>query len=279
MAVAFHVTGFGPFGQGEVTANPTQARARVLACSAPRPARRAYRLTRQPTQLLVESLPAAVASGRFPLPAGAALASTAVLATSSRAAAAYVAQLPCRAGRQCAPGPTPPPAAVCVLHLGVHTGAARLRLERCAWNEATFRCADEAGWAPQGECVLGADAPGCRRESTLPVDALAAGLAAAGWPVEPSDDPGRFVCNYTYYLTLQATQEEPAAAPADQGEGAEDAAPALPQARAATQPPWHALFVHVPPAAVMPVEQQTNFLAALMGAITAHLLGATAEPR
>ena len=268
MAVAFHVTGFGPFGGGEVVVNPTQVRSWLdSATSLPHSPPDATR-----AQVLVDSLPAAVASGRFPLPAGACLASTAVLPTSSRAAAAYVAQLPLpRAGRAGGAGPTPPPAAVCVLHLGVHTGAHTLRLERCAYNEASFRCADEGGWAPQGECVLGCDAPGCRRESGLPVDTLVARLCAAGWPVELSDDPGRFVCNYTYYLTLQATQQHATAAPA--GDETHAASPA----HAATEPPWHALFVHVPPVDVMPVERQTSFLAALMAAITATLLGPTAS--
>jgi hypothetical protein len=110
------------------------------------------------------------------------------------------------------------------------------------------------------------------------VDALVARLEASGFAVQASDDAGTFICNYTFYLSLAAMQQaqEEAAVP-----DADDAAHALSPAQAAPQPPWHALFVHVPPAEMMPVEQQTSFLAALMAAITAHLLGdagGTAEP-
>jgi hypothetical protein len=231
--------------------------------------------------VLVDALPAAVASGRFPLPAGASLGSAVTLNVSARAAAAYVAALPLpRRGRvSTAPSPAAAATAVCVLHLGVHTSATRVHLERCAVNTAAFRCADEAGWAPQCDPVLPADEAGCCRYTRLPVDALVERLAASGFPVRASDDAGTFICNYTFYLTLaamQQAQEEDAVLDVDD---AEDAAHALSPTHA--EPPWHALFVHVPPAEVMPVEQQTSFLAALMAAITAHLLGdaaRTAEP-
>ena len=141
----------------------------------------------------MEALPAAVASGACPLPAGSALASTLVLPTAARQACAQLAELPLpRRGARAEPEAAA--AAACVLlHLGVHSTAAGFRLERCAWNDASFRCADEAGWAPQGERVCEADALGHCRATRLPVDALAAALQAQGWPVVASVDPGRCV--------------------------------------------------------------------------------------
>lgn len=34
------------------------------------------------------------------------------------------------------------------MHLGVYSGIDRFHLEERAWNEATFRAADESGWMP-----------------------------------------------------------------------------------------------------------------------------------
>lgn len=276
--VQFHVTGFGPFGSGEVVDNPTQAR---FVCAV-----LPWLLSSAAAQVLVEALPAAVAAGRFPLPVGASLASARVLKTSANAARAYAAAL------RATPPPPPSCAGVCVLHLGVHGASQRIRLERCAHNEATFRCADEDGWAPQQERVLARDALGARRETRLPVDALVAALAEQGFPVEASDDPGRFCCNYTFYLTLAALDdaaatatrrkeaEADANADATSSRAQDDAAHALAPERQA--PPWHALFVHVPPADVLPLAVQSSCLAALMAAITAHLVllqgGHTTEP-
>ena len=172
------------------------------------------------SQELAEALPAAVASGRCPLPAGAALATPCtVLTTAGAAASAQLAALPLpprRAVKHLCGGVAAAAAAaaavdavaagheregdaagaqpaVCVLHLGVHSGATCFHLERCAWNEATFRCADEAGWQPRGEPVLADEAPGRCRSTSLPVDALVAELCAGGHACQASDDPGRCV--------------------------------------------------------------------------------------
>lgn len=216
----FHITGFGPFGGGEVVRNPTQARTMDgrMRMSKQQSVRCAEFLLHAARQELAEALPAAVASGLCPLPAGTALATSVVLTTAARAAALQLAALPLPS-TAASPRPLPlpvladaepaaPPAhslrppLVCVLHLGVHTTAPCFRLERCAWNEATFRCADEAGWCPQAERVASCDDLGRCRATRLPVDALVAALNAAGHPCIASDDPGR--CASAQRLALHA---------------------------------------------------------------------------
>lgn len=40
-----------------------------------------------------------------------------------------------------------------ILHLGVNCGGTRFQIEQCAYNDASFRVADELGFHPQdGEC-------------------------------------------------------------------------------------------------------------------------------
>jgi pyroglutamyl-peptidase len=157
MSVLFHVTGFGPFGQGEVVANPTQS--------------------------LVEALPSALAAA--PLPPHASLATARTLPVAARIAAATVCKPP-----QALLASMLPSATVC-LHLGVHSTCTQPLLELCAWNEASFRCPDEAGWQPQGESVDTGDSFGLCRHTSLPVAALVAELCSQGHHCGVSSDPGR----------------------------------------------------------------------------------------
>jgi hypothetical protein len=346
--VLFHVTGFGPFGGGEVTRNPTQVRARSHAPPRLTRWRRRARLLGQlahgaepreclccavGAQELAEALPAALAAGKCggPLPVGAALASPCVvLTTAGRAATAQLAALPLPAPLVAPPAATPPaatppaaaaaaaaaldpacasvapPPVVCVVHLGVHSGASCFHLERCAWNDASFRYPDEAGWQPQGEAVVSCEALGRCRATRLPVDALVQELRAEGHACQASDDPGRcvqhasasvahacslcaspasltplrhataaarFVCNFVYYTSLARAE---AHALPDDGAGSGSAALHASSASPLPPPPpaWHALFLHVPPAHVVPIDAQLRFLAALLGALARHLLAA-----
>ena len=63
-----------------------------------------------------------------------------------------------------------------------------------------------------------------------------AALAARGVACAASEDAGRFVCNYVYYVSLASA----AAAAAAGGDAT----------------PWEAIFVHVPPLAVLPLAAQ-----------------------
>ncbi|KAH8068493.1 pyroglutamyl-peptidase [Aureococcus anophagefferens] len=91
-----------------------------------------------------------------------------------------------------------------VIHLGVAVDYANITLERCAYNDATFRCDDERGWRPAGE-KISADSPfGAPSPTPLDVEAAAAKAKDLGFSVDVSDDAGRFVCNYLYYCSLRA---------------------------------------------------------------------------
>uniref|UniRef100_A0A0E0QBU3 Pyrrolidone-carboxylate peptidase n=1 Tax=Oryza rufipogon TaxID=4529 RepID=A0A0E0QBU3_ORYRU len=108
------------------------------------------------------------------------------------------------------------------IHFGVNSGATRFALENQAVNEATFRCPDELGWKPQ---------------TTLPVNELTKSLRKTGYDVMPSDDAGRFVCNYVYYHSL----------------------------RFAEQHGIKSLFVHVP--LFLTIDEEMHFVASLLEAL------------
>lgn len=87
----------------------------------------------------------------------------------------------------------------------------------------------------------------CAHHSTLCSAAQLAGQQ--GHNVAVSRDAGRFVCNFTYYLSLLHSQT----------------------ARQLRRAPLHALFVHVPPTTVAPLDQQFAFLLDVLAAVAASL--------
>ncbi|XP_074350261.1 uncharacterized protein LOC141689770 [Apium graveolens] len=129
------------------------------------------------------------------------------------------------------------------VHFGVNSGATRFAIEHQAFNEATFRCADEMGWKPQKVPIVPADGAISRtRKTSLPVEEIAYSLAKMGFEVMTSDDAGRFVCNYVYYHSL----------------------------RFAEQNGILSLFVHVPSFSTIDEETQMQFSASLL-----EVLGST----
>uniref|UniRef100_A0A0D9X213 Pyrrolidone-carboxylate peptidase n=3 Tax=Oryzinae TaxID=1648021 RepID=A0A0D9X213_9ORYZ len=138
------------------------------------------------------------------------------------------------------------PSAQGQIHFGVNSGATRFALENQAVNEATFRCPDELGWKPQCDCfmqrvpIVPSDGSISRtRETTLPITELTKSLRKTGYDVMPSDDAGRFVCNYVYYHSL----------------------------RFAEQHGIKSLFVHVPLFLTIDEEVQMHFVASLLEAL------------
>lgn len=94
------------------------------------------------------------------------------------------------------------------VHFGVNSGATRFAIENQAFNEATFRCADEMGWKPQKVPIVPTDGGISRtRETSLPVEEITKSLAKMGYEVMTSDDAGRFVCNYVYYHSLRFAEQ------------------------------------------------------------------------
>jgi pyroglutamyl-peptidase len=189
-----------------------------------------------PTELLFRSLPAHLAAS--PLPPYATVASATVLETAAVATRAVlermhakVAPLP---GRDAAQRPR-----VVFVHFGVNVGVKRFELELQGYNEATFSCPDEAGWAPVKRPIDPGAPMAHVRRSKLPVQHLAGVLVDAGFDVGVSSDAGRFVCNWVYYNSL----------------------------RCAARNGSLALFVHVPAAETVPMERQLQFFSALLAAI------------
>ena len=66
-----------------------------------------------------------------------------------------------------------------------------------------FRCADESGYTPQKTPIVTGEDLDAPLKSTLPLIDIAKDLADEGFNCTVSDDPGRFVCNYVYYRSLQ----------------------------------------------------------------------------
>eukprot|EP00762_Andalucia_godoyi_P005076 ANDGO_04020.mRNA.1 Pyrrolidone-carboxylate peptidase len=90
------------------------------------------------------------------------------------------------------------------VHFGVNSSGKEVALEKFAYNNASFRVPDQAGLvlneAPISASVA-LDAP-CRTE--IPVERLLLRLIDQGVKeVHISHDPGRFLCNYVYYRSLQ----------------------------------------------------------------------------
>lgn len=85
------------------------------------------------------------------------------------------------------------------IHFGLARDCAGFRLERVARNRFAALHADNEG-------VMPAAGPICAGPETfassLPLDAIHAALAAAGLPVEWSDDAGGYLCNTVFTLSL-----------------------------------------------------------------------------
>lgn len=124
-----------------------------------------------------------------------------------------------------------------ILHVGQATGASLVRVERLAVN---VRYRDDpyvrgaAAWeAPQSLIdPLGPPA----LFSTLPVDAMAAAIRAAGVPAAVSNHAGIYLCNHALYRSLQRAERDGSGARCgflhvpclpDQGEAASMKAPQI----------------------------------------------------
>jgi pyroglutamyl-peptidase len=123
------------------------------------------------------------------------------------------------------------------VHCGVAASRKELCLEQRAFNDLDFRCPDERGWSPVQQCINGDDGP---REKCLecPIDLTKICERLKGnYPVNVSQDAGRFLCNMIYYLSL----------------------------REASRRRHHvSLFVHVPTFEVVSEEKQREFMVKLL---------------
>jgi len=94
------------------------------------------------------------------------------------------------------------------LHLGVNVSGSGFQIEEYAYNDATFRIPDERQYRPNGERIR-SDLPwGTSHQSTYNVEELVEELSNVFPAIETkrSNDPGRFVCNYLYYTSMDQLQ-------------------------------------------------------------------------
>ena len=146
------------------------------------------------------------------------------------------------------------------IHLGVAYNSKHIRLEKCAYNEASFRVPDMQGFQPHNACII--DGPtstsnyGKCIETQLNVNDILNDLNQKNEQYNDSltisTDPGRFVCNYTYYYSLSnASSIMSSALNQTQGNDIN----------------IDVLFVHVPPFTEMHEDLQFQFLLALIDSI------------
>merc|ERR1712183_956535 len=90
--------------------------------------------------------------------------------------------------------------------MGVAMSASKFRVEQCAYNEASFRIPDVRGYVAEKEhidpcCPLGR----CINSDVEMIKEVVEDLSSTdrwrGW-VDVSTDPGRYLCNYLYYLSM-----------------------------------------------------------------------------
>ena len=172
------------------------------------------------------------------------------------------------------------PTTTVLLHLGVDYNATQFKLEQCAYNDATFRVPDERGYQPHCECILLSvddnENSGSRMEAssssgdhhhpswgkclrtTIDLLSLCNELhRCTDENVIISTDPGRFVCNYTYYLSLDRCHSiNGNSNGVDNNQRAEEGGCANNED--------HALFLHVPPFEVISEERQMIFIKQVM---------------
>lgn len=134
------------------------------------------------------------------------------------------------------------------LHLGVNEGGTGFQLESCAYNEATFRLPDERGHQPLQEPIVNHMELNAPLHTSLDVPNLVSRLNNdhRSFPTVQSfqsHDPGRYVCNYTYFLSLHQCHQ---------------LRTSIPDANV------HCLFLHVPPFRIVPEHEQLEFVGRLL---------------
>lgn len=89
-----------------------------------------------------------------------------------------------------------------VICLGLAASRSAISLERVAVNLNDARIPDNAGEQPVDTPVVKSGPVAYL--TTLPVKAMAAGMAEAGYPVELSSSAGNYVCNHVFYALMHA---------------------------------------------------------------------------
>jgi pyroglutamyl-peptidase len=154
---------------------------------------------------------------------------------------------------------------IVLLHLGVDSSSNCFSIETSCYNDASFRVPDEQGYKPWKQPIC-SDLPWslCRRTSLHVSTFIQRYLLEC--PRHPGDtllrqdqiristDPGRFVCNYTYFYALKKAEEWNHS-----------------NFILNNKPTVHVLFIHVPPFYAIPESNQIQFLHQFMDGIKYQL--------
>lgn len=120
------------------------------------------------------------------------------------------------------------------IHLGVHGDTNCMLLEKSAYNNMTFRISDQCGYSPNMECIRDDVALDFPLDTDLDIEHMASQLLREEFEVAISHDPGRFLCNYIYYKSLNHFT--------------------------CSGQTKNAIFIHVPPVDKMNIEDQIHFV-------------------
>lgn len=124
------------------------------------------------------------------------------------------------------------------LHLGVNYKGIGFQLEKCAWNDATFRIPDEQGFQPRNKTIVDEAQLNARCDTQIDIEKLFQNQTEIHSSIESkcSIDPGRFVCNYLYFYSLSKLQSTSKTS----------------------------MFLHVPPFSVVEKDAQLAYISSLM---------------
>ncbi len=147
---------------------------------------------------------------------------------------------------------------IVMLHLGVNYRGKKMQLEQCAYNDATFRVPDNNGYQPQKKCILGNSSTfGHCLQTTLDLNEICTQLQQQGQSACcVSQDPGRFVCNYTYCLSLDQCQSVNDSLEKSEQDSTKQKIVGC-----------HSLFLHVTPFAEISEDAQLRFIISLLKTI------------
>lgn len=87
------------------------------------------------------------------------------------------------------------------LHLGVSPGF-NYTLEKCGYNNKDFCIPDNLGYQPQNETICQTKELDEQIFTKLDLGDISFKLSQAGHDVVISSDPGRYLCNYIFYCSL-----------------------------------------------------------------------------
>ena len=140
-----------------------------------------------------------------------------------------------------------------IIHVGVSQAAKQIRLEQCAYNEATFRIPDEDGYQPNKVCIV--ENSGDYLYTQLDLKEFQKEQKEC---VSFSTDPGRFVCNFTYFYSLSQAKAY------NDCTQTKTNLETMSNLTSESECSIDVLFVHVPPFAVINENRQFRFLLELI---------------